>query len=353
MSPQSRAPAARQARAPERRRGRLEPGRLRGGSRLGLHRHEGRLGAAGSTGGNCCSTGAVPRRFQAPARSRRPLRSAARVQALQAASVPARAASGSTARSSRSRRQPTARRGASAARLRGAASSAAGAASTHRVRLERRSVDRLGHRFHDGLRRSFDRGRCGGHRRRCTDLPDAGDQVVRRGDVQPRVRHLAHAVQFVDRCLQHVERRCVAGGRAGLDRREERFDFVAQVAHGANARHARTALQRMQQALELGDLAAIGTVGAPVRERRLGLLEQLGGLLAEDRGDVRVEVLGQPRFDRRRLGGLGTIRQASAGGARRSAVGGERRPRWPPSSPAARHAGPCDRRRLPRATPPR
>ena len=57
------------------------------------------------------------------------------------------------------------------------------------------------------------------------------------------------------RVLQHVERRGVARRRARSRwLREERFELVAQVAHRADARHARAALERVQQALEFGDL---------------------------------------------------------------------------------------------------
>ncbi len=103
------------------------------------------------------------------------------------------------------------------------------------------------------------RGRRLGGKSRCRHRgkrPDAQDQVARRRQALARVGHFAHAVQFVERALQHVEGRSIARRRARFDRGEERFDFVAQVTHGADARHAGAALERVQQSLELGDLRA-------------------------------------------------------------------------------------------------
>ena len=64
---------------------------------------------------------------------------------------------------------------------------------------------------------------------------------------------------------------------------------MAQVTHRPDAGHARATLERVQYALQFGDAHAIRAVAAPAAERGLGLLEKLGGLLAEDRGDVCVE----------------------------------------------------------------
>ena len=71
---------------------------------------------------------------------------------------------------------------------------------------------------------------------------------------------------------------------------------MTQVAHGADARHAGTALERVQQSLELDDLRVVRSIGPPAPERSLGLFEQLGRFLAEDRRDVRVEVLAETGF---------------------------------------------------------
>ena len=69
----------------------------------------------------------------------------------------------------------------------------------------------------------------------------------------------------------------------------------------------------------------------PARERGIGLLEQLGRFLAEDRRDVGVEIRFEPRSsapDRHRL--VGRLRQ------------GDRRARLPPASPAGRAHDPGD-----------
>ena len=86
--------------------------------------------------------------------------------------------------------------------------------------------------------------------------------------------------------------------RADLDRLQQRFDLVAHVAHRADAGHACAALQRVQQALQFRDLAAVRAVATPTRERGFALLEQFGGFLAENRGDVGVELgFGVARLD--------------------------------------------------------
>ena len=117
-----------------------------------------------------------------------------------------------------------------------------------------------------------------------------------------RIRGFPHAMQFVERGLQHADRGLVGRDATRLERSEERLHLVAQVAHGAYAGHARPALQRVQDALQLRDAAAIRAVRGPVRQRGIGLLEQLGRLLAEDRRDVGVEIRLGLLVGRRRRG---------------------------------------------------
>ena len=71
-----------------------------------------------------------------------------------------------------------------------------------------------------------------------------------------------------------LEQKAVSGDCGGIGRRRDgfgrgldRFDFVTEVAHGADAGHAGTALERVQQALELGELRVIRAIGAPAPER--------------------------------------------------------------------------------------
>ena len=136
---------------------------------------------------------------------------------------------------------------------------------------------------------------CDGRWHRC-QRPDLQDEIPGRRQALAGVGHLAHPVQLVERTLQHVKCSRIGRRHARFDRGQERFDLVTQVAHGADARHAGTALERVQQSLELGDLRVVRSIGPPASERRLGLFEQLGRFLAEDRRDVRVEVLAKAGF---------------------------------------------------------
>ena len=62
---------------------------------------------------------------------------------------------------------------------------------------------------------------------------------------------------------------------ARLERLEAGLHLVAQVAHRAQAGHAGTALERVEQALQLADRDVIGTIRAPAAEHGVRLLEQL------------------------------------------------------------------------------
>ena len=189
---------------------------------------------------------------------------------------------------------------------------ASGAAWRHSFdgpgRLEIR--DRF-HRLHRrgglGRRRRFPRGRRGG------DCAHTRDQVARGRQGLSGVRGFPHVVQFVERGLQHADRGLVRRNASRLERGEERLYLVAQVTHGADAGHARPALQRVQDTLEFRDAAAIGAVRGPCRERRIRLLEQFGRFLAEDRRNVGVEVGLGLRVGRRHRG----FRGRHHGGGRR------------------------------------
>ena len=97
-------------------------------------------------------------------------------------------------------------------------------------------------------------------------------------------------MQLVDTLLQKIldGRRCLDA--SVVNRNQQGFDFMAEVAHGRNAGHTGPALQRVQVALELLHRLR-GTLLDPLEERLVGRFEQLGRLLREYRRDFRI-VLG-------------------------------------------------------------
>ena len=79
--------------------------------------------------------------------------------------------------------------------------------------------------------------------------------------------------------------------RAGFDLDHQRLELVTQVAHGADARHPRAALQGVQLALQVGHALLVVTVKIPGSQRVFGGLQQLGGFLAVDIGDLQVKLV--------------------------------------------------------------
>ena len=55
---------------------------------------------------------------------------------------------------------------------------------------------------------------------------------------------------------------------AAVDRNHQSFELVAQIAHGGDARHARTALQGVQRALQFGDGLLVLAIVIPGGERQ-------------------------------------------------------------------------------------
>ena len=134
---------------------------------------------------------------------------------------------------------------------------------------------------------------------------EAGDQGARRRRVLALGDAVAHARELVDARLQRGERAIVRLDQAELDVADRGLELVAQVAHRAHAGHARTALQRVQRPLQRIERGRVVARSGPAVQGRLDRLEQLGGLLGEDRRDLRVEGF---------VGGVAVVRR---GGRRR------------------------------------
>ncbi len=137
-----------------------------------------------------------------------------------------------------------------------------------------------------GLRRQDLRFRRGSARHQ----PDPRDEVSRRHDGAARVDEIAHAIEFVEARLQDLEDPLVELRSTSIHLVEQRLHLVAEVAHRSNASHPGTALDGVQCALQFHDALAASAVGTQCTEGAVGRLEQLGRLLAEDRGDVRIVV---------------------------------------------------------------
>jgi hypothetical protein len=101
------------------------------------------------------------------------------------------------------------------------------------------------------------RGNSGGGRRRSNagtspggrQLADLSDQRLGTGGQRALAHLVAHARQFIEAGLHDGVRMIVARHRAAVDLNHQSLEFMTQIAHGADARHAGAALQRMQLAL--------------------------------------------------------------------------------------------------------
>ena len=105
-------------------------------------------------------------------------------------------------------------------------------------------------------------------------------------------RHLlAHARQLIERLLANGAGTLVTGGTAQSDLYDQALEFVRQVAHGADAGHARSTLKSVERALERGEMFAAGRRRSiPGLQRRLRRFQQLAGFFAENGGDVRIKI---------------------------------------------------------------
>ena len=116
------------------------------------------------------------------------------------------------------------------------------------------------------------------------------DEAVGGGNTLARAHRFAHARQFVERRLREAERAVVGGDDAAVDLHEQGFEFMAQIAHGHEARHACAALERVQRTLQRVEAIDAAAVLVPLRERALRLFDELDRFIGEDAGDVRVEI---------------------------------------------------------------
>ena len=105
-----------------------------------------------------------------------------------------------------------------------------------------------------------------------------------------RTHRFAHAREFVERSLRKAERAVVGRNDPAVDLHEQGFQFMAQVTHGYEARHAGAALERVQRSLQRVEAIDTAAVLIPLRERALRLFDELDRFIGEDTGDVRVEI---------------------------------------------------------------
>ena len=119
---------------------------------------------------------------------------------------------------------------------------------------------------------------------------DALDQLRCRRHGTTGSNQLAHPRQFIQHLLRHGACALATLHMTQLDLHHQALEFMRQIAHGLDASHARTALERVQWTLQLGDMTGIVDVGVPRLHGALRRLQQLGGFFTEDRGHFNVEV---------------------------------------------------------------
>ncbi len=126
----------------------------------------------------------------------------------------------------------------------------------------------------------------------------------------PRGDFIPQDVQFIECCLDQAVGACPAGQQAVGHAQQERLQVVTQVAHGKQAGHARSALQGVQPALELGHGLRFILAGRQARDGKVAALQDLAGLLGEDGGDFCIPARrgtpgGHPGLDGGLDGGFG------------------------------------------------
>ncbi len=183
----------------------------------------------------------------------------------------------------------------------GAGAAGAGAAATdgvlggcaaQRGHRRGRRRDGLG-RGLDLLRRARRRGRWRGRRCRCGcrhthgrgRMLDLADERVGRRHSAARVDGVAHLLELVERTLHDIESRGRGFDVAAGNPLDQRLERVAQRAHRRDAGHPRSALERVQQTLELDGRGRRGILTQRA-QRELRVVENLGRLLGENRGDL-------------------------------------------------------------------
>ncbi len=125
---------------------------------------------------------------------------------------------------------------------------------------------------------------------RGADRPDARDQLGGRRHRLAAARGIAHVLECIERGLQRGDCLSVCRRGARLERFERGLHLVTQIPHRAEPCHPGAAFQRVEDALQLEHRADIGAVASPTAEHGVRLLEQLVGFLAEDTGNIGVEL---------------------------------------------------------------
>ena len=97
---------------------------------------------------------------------------------------------------------------------------------------------------------------------------------------------IAHMMQFVDAQLQQLIDLDGTRNAAVIESDQQCLEFVAEIAHRRDARHACAALQRMQVALELFDVLAIVFVLGPVHQSLVSRLQQFGSFFGKNCGNL-------------------------------------------------------------------
>ncbi len=109
-------------------------------------------------------------------------------------------------------------------------------------------------------------------------------------DATPVCDRLSHASQLIEARLDQIEHRVVGGNGPHVDREHERFQLMAEVAHGRNARHAGAALECVQRPLQGRPVVGTRGIRTPIRQRLFGRVDELERFLSEDGRDFRIVV---------------------------------------------------------------
>ena len=83
----------------------------------------------------------------------------------------------------------------------------------------------------------------------------------------------------------------VAGHGAAVDLEHQGLEFMTQIAHGADARHAGAAFEGVQLTLQFSDSLFVLAVAIPGGQRAFSRLQQFSRLFAVDVGDLVIELL--------------------------------------------------------------
>ena len=105
-------------------------------------------------------------------------------------------------------------------------------------------------------------------------------------------QQVTHPCQLVQRRLQHTVRFGIPGHQAHFHLRDQRFQLVGQIAHRGDAGHARATLEGVQRTLQRRDIGQLAGLRSQRGQYGLRGLEQLRGLVAENRSNLGIVVKG-------------------------------------------------------------